>query len=380
MDQYDYTQKGEDLFLEIADNKFSAKEIYGTIKIKLKEASFSRVLRRLMYFRFFADTYSEQKQIPKEEFKEKFISLFKENKTPCSFTQTTAKLSTLAESCLTKDIVKRSTVLLIGFGMKLGTKDVNTLLTKGIKEYGLNPKDPFEVICWYCYENNLSFADFQRLRAEYEALEYNPCEERPMYQEYTAVAQDYMYGIENEDELKNYLSTLKTSENKTKISKTSLEVFNELFEETVSHLEEYCKAKKKRGAKTVDGVLYDVRDRNGNILSLKKYEFDDVFGGVRLTKQRIGKIKREITRVNRYDIINLCFMIYSARVGLGDSTLDKPTKRQVDFIKYTNSMLERCMQGTMNLANAYDLMVLCCVMSKEPLVTFNILWKLSIKR
>lgn len=379
MSQYDYTQMAEENYYDIADGDFEPEVIYEKIKEELQKKSFSRALRRVMYKVYLSEIYPMQKQIPKDEFKEKFISLFKENKTPCAFTPTTAKLSTLAESCLTKDFVKRSTVLLLGFGLGLNTATVNRLLTEGIKEHGINPKDPFEVICWYCYEKRLPFSEFQRLWAEYETLEYKPAPEIPMYKEYTAVVQEYMCDIETEDELKDYLSSLKTSENKTGISKTSSEVFEELFEEAVSDLEKYRKSGKKLGANSIDEILYDTRDKNGNILSLKKYEFDEVFGGVRLTKQRIGKIRKEITRVNRYDIINLCFLIYAVKVGTADPEVEKLTKRQLKFLSFTNAFLEKCMLGAMNSANAYDNMILCCVMSEAPFDTFEALWELSKK-
>ena len=88
---------------------------------------------------------------------------------PASFTPTTAKLRNLAKNWLTQRMVRRSAVLLLGFGLGMTDSDVNAFLAKALKEPMLNPKDPFEVLCWYCYRYGLPYARFEALWEKWQA-------------------------------------------------------------------------------------------------------------------------------------------------------------------------------------------------------------------
>ena len=39
-------------------------------------------------------------------------------------------------------------------------EDVNEFLTKALREQAINAKNPFEVICWYCYKNGYNYLKF----------------------------------------------------------------------------------------------------------------------------------------------------------------------------------------------------------------------------
>ena len=69
---------------------------------------------------------------------------FRKRGVPPSFTQTTTKVRALAKNWLSQRTVNRNVVLLLGFALDLSPDEVNELLTKGLREPKLDPKDPFE--------------------------------------------------------------------------------------------------------------------------------------------------------------------------------------------------------------------------------------------
>ena len=53
--------------------------------------------------------------------------------------------------------VKRQTVFLLGFGLRMQVEDVSDFLVKVIKEEDFNFYDKDEVIFWYCYKNQMDY-------------------------------------------------------------------------------------------------------------------------------------------------------------------------------------------------------------------------------
>ena len=150
---YDFTDAAwESLYDTVDDTQFPDKDaqlIYNSLRHRLKICSFGDYLKRYIYVK--AGLTEPFGEVPLKEYQVIIRSAFSDNHTPPSFTPTTAKLSALSKNWLTRQTVKRNVVFLIGFGLNMSVDDVNMFLTKALREREINPKNPFEVICWYCY-------------------------------------------------------------------------------------------------------------------------------------------------------------------------------------------------------------------------------------
>ncbi|MBO4824085.1 MAG: hypothetical protein J5487_01690, partial [Lachnospiraceae bacterium] len=170
LNSLDYTETAwESFYAAVDDSNFADKDaelIFETLNKKMRFISFADYLKRYIYKRagltepFSSVGVATYQQIIKDS--------FAENNTPCSFKPTTAKLSALSKNWLTQDTVKRNVVFLLAFGLNMSVEDVNMFLTKALCEQGINPKDPFEVICWYCIKNGYSFIKYEKLYEIYE--------------------------------------------------------------------------------------------------------------------------------------------------------------------------------------------------------------------
>lgn len=74
--------------------------------------------------------------VPDEVYREILSDTFQENNVPFSMTPTTKKKTAIIKSWLSRDCVKRSTVFLLEFDLRMSEDDVLEFLTKVIKEDG----------------------------------------------------------------------------------------------------------------------------------------------------------------------------------------------------------------------------------------------------
>ena len=138
-------------------------------------------------------------QVPQEVYREIVVESFKETYTPKSMSPTSAKLSSLVNNWLTQASVKRETVFLLGFGLRMSTEDVSDFLTRVLREQDFDFHNPEEVIYWYCYRNHLGY---------YKAEEY-----KETYKQMTPVEKktgEIVYGtglcLDSEEKLLEYLA------------------------------------------------------------------------------------------------------------------------------------------------------------------------------
>ncbi|MBR4882198.1 MAG: hypothetical protein IKU19_09695, partial [Clostridia bacterium] len=152
---FDYTEAAWDSLYNAVDSKIFLEQdsqvIYKSLKSCLRFIPFGDYLKRYIYLRFgFGVPFNE---VELSAYQSIIKESFSNSGTPQSFTPTTAKLSALSKNWLTQQTVKRNVVFLLGFGLNMSVEDVNLFLTKALREPEINPKNPFEVICWYCFKN-----------------------------------------------------------------------------------------------------------------------------------------------------------------------------------------------------------------------------------
>lgn len=419
---FDFTEAAwESLYDTVDDTVFleqDAEVIYNSLKHRLKFISFGDYLKRYIYLK--AGLNEPFAEVPLKEYQLIIKSAFSDNNTPPSFTPTTAKLSALSKNWLTQQTVKRKVVFLLGFGLKMSAEDVNLFLTKALREPEINPKDPFEVICWYCYKNGYTYPKFEKLRELYSNTSVNAGNIKLIYSEHTVGVRNSMYSVRDDTSLMVYLSKLKAPDNVSRISVTAKECFDKLYddardliaalynqtedEQHLSALFEYqdklsrnnrlydfevaerikrFKAEKKTFTRE-DITESDIEhiicaaiptDRHGNLTPSKASKLNEQFAGKRFSRQRISEILSGNGEINRFDLITLNFFVFSQKLSI----YPEAKKRFTEFLESTNAILNKCFMGNLYIQNPYECFILMCILSIDPLGTYSDVWELSYK-
>ena len=391
-DSLDFTNKAWDALYDAVDSRFfkdkDAEVIYAALSKQLKFISFGEYLKRYIYQKACLEEPFES--VPVKTYQEIIKGAFAENNTPQSFDPTTAKLSALAKKWLTQQTVRRKVVFLLGFGLAMSAEDVNEFLTKALREQGINAKNPFEVICWYCYKNGYGYPKFESLWQIYSETPPGALDIKLLYSDLTIGARNSMNAISSDAALIAFVSKLKMADNKPQLSVTAKRYFDELYDkarELVAKIynneaEIDPSGAAKRTYTKDDITESDLEhilssaipvDRHGNLTPAKASALNAQFAGKRFSRQHIHEILGGRTEVTRFDLITLNFFIFA-------NTLDaypNAKARYSAFIESMNRILERCFLGELYVSNPYECFVLMCILSEEPLSTYADVWELS---
>ncbi len=412
-DPLDFTGNAVRAMLETVDSRFfrdkDAELIYRTLISRLHAVPFCAYLKRYIYRR--AGLSGDYSEIPLSEYDMILRASFSDNETPPAFTPTTAKLSALSKNWLTQYSVKRNVVLLLGFGLGMSLADVNSFLTVALREAELNPRDPFEMLCRYCYQNSLGYPQFVRLQQKYadacSLLDANrkaipdspdeirtedrllrylaslhepsglPCRNAAIQRHFRALydtTRDLIAGINNiTEEEKEHLR---------------LEAYRDRMANN-DHLYNYTKQKrieqKKRGIhrfsreditpSDIEHILCSAipTDKHGNLLPIRNSRLNEHFRGRKFSRQHLSDILNGQSEADRFDLITLNFFIYSQKAD--DFTGSRLLYRA--FTDATNAILEDCGMGCLYAANPYECFLLMCILSDDPLGTYADVWEMA---
>jgi len=375
----------ESLYEAVDDAAFEdedAEVIYNSIKSKFPVINFSDYLKRYIYQR--AELEEPFGEVGQEIYQEIIKQSFQDNLTPFSLEPTSEKTGAIIKRWLSAKTIKRKAVFLLGFGLSMSVQDVNHFLVKSLREHEINPKDPFEVICYYCYKNSYRYPKFAALWNKYlDTAAYSLLQD--FSDEHTVIFQNNMKAIKNDDELLTYVSCLKTLDGKSRMSVTAREIFLRLYEECRKIVAEVYNS--EPGEKHYEpeditaGDLENIicsaipKDRNGNLTLAKKSDLNEQFLGKRLSRQRINELLAEQSEINRFDLITLHFLIFSQKVDLYENV----RKRYTTFVEETNQILKECSWGELYIPNPYECFLMMCVLSADPLGTYADVWEMSFE-
>ena len=292
----------------------------------------------------------------------------------------------------------------------MSVQDVNLFLTKALREPEINPKDPFEVICWYCYKNRYTYPKFEKLWELYSNTSTNANDMELIYSERTIGVRNSMYSVRDDASLIAHLSKLKTSDNVSRLRVTARECFDRLYDEArdliaalynqtedeqhINALFEYrdklsrnsrlydfekverikrVNAEKKiftRADITESDIEHIIcaaipTDRHGNLTPSKASKLNEQFSGKRFSRQRIREILSGNGEINRFDLITLNFFVFSQKLSI----YPEAKKRFTQFLDSTNTILNKCSMGNLYIQNPYECFILMCILSLDPLGT-----------
>lgn len=404
-----FTRHSEDEFYDTVDTETfqdeDADSIYEHLQSKIKLIPFGDYLKRYI-FRIAGFEGSFQ-DVDLKDYQEIIVESFAENHTPKSFTETSAKLSALAKNWLTQRSVNRQVVFLLGFGLNMSIRDVSEFLIHAQRERDFNFKNPFEVICWFCYKNGYKYQKFEQLLEEYEAL--------PVQQEYidlgaTIGIRDVFLSIETEEDLMRALSRLKMDNKGHFFSFSARKHFDDLYERVklvileqykqdaiieaeekakdyffsvsnstaLTNEEKYLRAEKIRKTPK-EYILEDITesdvekflccgvpfDKKGNLIKASKSSLAKQFNNKRMSRQHLHEIISEKVDVDRFDLLTLLFFIHAM-----DDNITNSKTRFIHFIEESNQILNDCSMGELYIANPYECFLLMCILSIYPMGTY----------
>lgn len=340
--------------------------------------SFGDHLKRYIYER--AELEEPFSEVPQEVYKDIILDSFKETYTPKSMNPTSTKLSALVNNWLNQASVKRETVFLLGFGLKMTAEDVSDFLTRVLKEQDFDFHNPDEVIYWYCYSTQQGYHKAEELKKKYEELE-------PIQTDSSQVLYNANLCLDTEEKLLDYLARLKAKRDDPMSEKSqAFQEFTKLLyhaKQIIAGLYQHDE-EEKGGDKvwTADRITpSDVEkvicsgipiNKMGNLKKMSASILAKHFSQKRFSRQRITNILSHKLPVERFDLITLEFFIVSQEMEDDD-----PFNRYKHFLEEIQDILLRCGMSEIYIVNPYECFLLMCLLTDCPLAVFAEIWEKS---
>ena len=320
-------------------------------------------------------------EVTQDIYRDIVIESFHETCTPKSMNPTSTKLTSLVNNWLTQASVKRETVFLLGFGLRMSAEDVSDFLTRVLREQDFDFHNPDEVIYWYCYSQQLGYHRAEELKKRYEELEPD--------ESYTEAPQVYSGKIclDTEDKLLRYLAYVKVGADDPMSEKS--QAYQE-FVRLLIHAKEII-AKMYQGdevEKSRNKVwnISDITDSDvekvicsgipvnkmGNLKKMSASILAKHFSQKRFSRQRINSILNHKFPVERFDLITLEFFIISQEMQDDD-----PYNRYHHFLEEIQEILKKCGMSEIYIVNPYECFLLMCLLTDCPLAVFADIWEMS---
>ena len=383
----EFTAHSSDIVAEIVQDGIAEtddpKIIFQTLKNNIRLIPFGAYLRRYI-FRSMGGK-GDYDSIPVKEYKQIIMTSFRENYTPKSFHDTTVKFSTLVEGWLERDSVSRETVFLLGFGLRMPVEDVSMFLKTALKDQDFNVTDPRELIIQFCLKNHRPAGTAIELIRKYcDNENTNRIIVRNGEPDGTMTIRSRASQFRSEDELEEELMRLLGSSRSYPYSRTGMRMFQELYQKSrlyawqsqnATFEDKQRKSLASFSHSDFEQILYSGirRTASGNLERASASVLNSSFTYMRLSRQRISKILAGQTQVNRYDLMTLLF--YNMTRELDEDT--SIATRFNTYVSSVNRLLTDCFMDKINISNPYETFLLMCMLTPDPIMTFEDVWSFS---
>lgn len=371
---YEYTRKAEHEILRVVDSgdfeEMDSEAIFRYLYKEMQLVSFKDYLKRYIYER--AGLTEPYLTVPDTVFMQIITESFAETSTPHSFEPTTTKWTATVKGWLTHDSVRRTSVFLLGFGLRMSVRDVSAFLTKVLKESDFDFSSPEETAYWYCYKNQLRYADCCTLLKDRSGPSGN--EHIVVNNEEEALRE----GLDQKDKLLAYVRWLSRSGGSDRQKAAACQHFDLFMSRTRAIIAGFFQKdedemKSGKVWKAADVTAADIEKvvccgipftGNGNLQKASASLLGKHFHNYRLSRQRIEALKNRKYAVDRYDLLTLLFFIYSQKTDL------MYDDRCRAFLDEANSVLQDCGMMKVHPVNPYESFILMCLLSEEPLASY----------
>lgn len=288
---------------------------------------------------------------------------FRENRTPFSWNPTSKKPGSIIRRWMESDRVKRATVFLLGFGLRMSEEDVSEFLMKGILETDFNLYRLEEAVCWHCFHCGKRYPEYLMLMNRIKNEGDHQKKQFGYWEEVGRNPENYLF---DEDKLIGYAGYL--SNRQSDDQAVCLDEFRKLCQEAGK----FCDDTKGDLPSRIENHFCSgiPRDRKGNLQRVGDSLLARSFFYRKMSRQRIDAILRGKQLVNRFDLITLQFFIHSQK----DMS---PNKRRDAFIYAVNRSLTGCRMTCLLFSNPYEAFVTMCLMTDDPLEVYSAVWETS---
>lgn len=380
---YEFTRRAAQRFRQVVSledfDEEDADVIFHYLYKEMELVSFGDYLKRYVYER--AGLEEPFAEVPNEVYREIVLESFEETCTPKSMNPTSTKLTSLVNNWLNQASVKRETVFLLGFGLRMSAEDVSDFLTRVLREQDYDFQNPEEVIYWFCYYNQYGYHKAEELKQKYGSLE--PDRE---YQDAAMVHSGKLL-LDTEEKLLGYLAYLKAGTDDPMSEKSkAFQEFLRLLErakELIAAMYQKDEEERRRDRKwtSADISSSDVEkvicsgipvNKMGNLKKMSASILAKHFSQKRFSRQRITTILNHKLPVERFDLLTLEFFIISQEMEDVD-----PYIRYRHFLEEIQVILQNCGMSEIYIVNPYECFLLMCLLTECPLAVFSEIWERS---
>lgn len=379
---FEFTRKAAQRFRQVVSlDSFEDEDadvIFHYLYKEMKLVSFGDHLKRYIYER--AELEEPFSEVPQEVYREIVLESFKETFTPKSMNPTSTKLTALVNNWLTQVSVKRDTLFILGFGLRMTADDVSDFLTRVLKEQDFDFHNPMEVIYWYCYCHQFGYHKAEELKEAYNRLE-------PDHTKTEGVIYANNLCLDTEESLMKYLSYLKAKMGDPMSEKSqAFQEFSRLLyrakeiiaamyqkDEEEKHGDKVWTAEKITPSDVEKVICSGIPiNKMGNLKKMSASILAKHFSQKRFSRQRITNILYHRLPVERFDLITLEFFIVSQEMQEED-----PYNRYRHFLEEIQEILLKCGMSEIYIVNPYECFLLMCLLTDCPLAVFSEIWEMS---
>ena len=344
--------------------------------------SFKDHLKRYLYKRSgLKQNFSE---VTDDVYKEIIKKSFQENEAPYSMEPVQRRVSVIIRSWLTGDKIKRNSLFVIGFGLQMSDRTVSEFLKKVLYEEDFDIRDPREAVFCYCFRKSLPYKMAESFLQYYEKLDPDRDAPQPDQQtRWETMLAGRRFDVSNDMEMVHYLQYLKSLGYREEMDIAYREFTGLVFQAREIIAEMYRSDYLYAGrdwtsdmitAADIEKVLCSgiPVDQSGNLKKMSSSTLSSHFQNKRMSRQRLERLLKRKSPVNRFDIITLEFFITASR--LED---EYPDERCRTFIDRTNEILEKCGFTGIYPVNPYETFVLLCLLTEFPIASYADIWEMS---
>lgn len=378
---YEFTRKARHQIFEVVSSEsfedMSADEIFLFLYKGILLVSFKDYLKRYLYERAgIEEPFSEVKD---QVWQDIITYAFEENNAPHSFEPTSTRWSYTVKSWLTSDRVRRSTIFLLGFGLKMMEQDVSDFLTKVLEEDNYHMDDPEEVIYRYCFRHQLPYSRAKALLEQ--SVNTNAVET-------SKTSTDDI--LQDEQSVLRYIAGIRKNSSVNLMQNTARKCFEHLYQTSkeiiaaIYNQDEMDKPEKDRREWTAEDISAADLEKmlcsgipmtdSGNLVKANKSLLSKHFQNYRFSRQHVDGLLKGQAQPDRYDLITLCFFIHAQKEELTGE------QRLSGYLTEINPILTSCGMNEIHPANPYEAFILICILSDCPLAVYGDIWELSYEQ
>lgn len=390
---YEYTKRSMKGFNQVIDSDefmdMDANAIFEYLGSRMEIVNFCDYLKRYIYEK--AEMDQPFTEVDDLVYQEIILDSMRETHTPISFQTTSKKPRAAVKGWLKQKAAQRSTIFILGFGLRMSAEDVSEFLTKVLREADFNFNTVEETVYWYFIKQGMSY---QKAKAFLEKMSSDEPSSLKKKNWETMNQSPEMFLLD-ENNLEEYVRYIKNQGIDEAMQKKTQDVFIDLYQQcreliaqqfmlSAQEDQEVCgKASDKiweagdiRPSHVEEVICAGIPvDKHGNLKKSSISLLAAHFGQKRMSRQRIEGILNGTISVGRFDIITLLFYIFTQK----EEYEYCPEDRFRAYLDLTNKKLSECNMMGVYPANPYETFVLLCLNTDDPLEAYTQVLEIAYK-